>query len=103
MKGFPKDFLWGVSTSSAQIEGAYLDDNKTESIWDVAPETKIKNKENCHSSCDHYHRYKEDVALMKKLGVKSYRFSISWPRIMPDEGVINEKELLSIIHLLMNF
>lgn len=87
----PSDFLWGVSTAAAQIEGGYLDDGRTESIWDAAPADKIKNGENCHVACDHYHRYKEDVALMKEMGVKSYRFSISWSRVLPAEGKINEK------------
>ena len=91
MKGFPLDFLWGVSTAAAQIEGGYLEDGRTPSIWDVAEKKRIKNDENCHMACDHYHRYKEDVAIMKKLGIKSYRFSISWSRIIPEEGVINEK------------
>lgn len=88
---FPKDFLWGAASSSAQIEGAWNEDGKTPSIWDVAPASKIKNGENCHTACDHYHRYKEDVAQMKQLGLKSYRFSVSWPRIMPQRGVINPK------------
>lgn len=93
MKGFPKDFIWGVSTSSAQIEGGYLEDGRTPSIWDAVGKGKIKNDEDCHIACDHYHRYKEDIAIMKKLGVKSYRFSLSWSRIIPEEGKINQKGL----------
>lgn len=89
----PDDFLWGVSTAAAQIEGGYLEDGRTESIWDVAPASKIRNGENCHTACDHYHRYREDVALMKEIGVNSYRFSVSWSRVLPAEGVINEKGL----------
>ena len=88
---FPSDFLWGAASSAAQIEGAWDVDGKCPSIWDVAPAKKIKNTENCHIACDHYHHYKEDISLMKQLGLKSYRFSISWPRIMPHEGVINPK------------
>ena len=88
---FDKDFLWGAATSAPQVEGAYLEDGRSESIWDIAPAEKIKDGSNCHETCDEYHRYKEDVAIMKKLGFKSYRFSISWPRIMPREGEINEK------------
>ena len=80
-----------MSTAAAQIEGAYLEDGKTESIWDRAPADKIKNKENCHTACDHYHRYKEDIQIMKEIGVNSYRFSLSWPRIIPREGEINPK------------
>ena len=90
---FPKEFLWGAATASAQIEGAWDVDGRTPSIWDVAPEGKIKNNDTTHVACDHYHRYKEDVALMKELGLKSYRFSISWSRVMPREGEINEKGL----------
>ena len=88
---FPKDFLWGAASSAPQIEGAWNEDGKCPSIWDVAPAKKIKNGDDCHIACDHYHRYKEDVALMKEMGLKSYRFSVSWPRIMPEKGKINPK------------
>lgn len=87
---FPADFLWGAATSSAQIEGAWDEDGKTPHIWDIAPGHKIKNAHNCRVSCDHYHRYKEDIARMKEIGLNSYRFSVSWSRIMPAKGVINE-------------
>lgn len=90
---FPKDFLWGAATAAAQIEGGWDCAGRTPSIWDVAPAGKIRNHENCHTSCDHYHRWREDVALMKELGLKSYRFSISWSRIIPEEGKVNEKGL----------
>lgn len=89
--GFSKDFLWGAATSSAQIEGGYLEGGRTESIWDIAPEGKIKNGDNCHITCDHYHRMHEDVALMREMGLKSYRFSVSWSRIIPREGEINSE------------
>lgn len=72
-----------------QVEGAWDEDGKAPSIWDTAPEKRIKNGDSCHTAYDHYHRYKEDVALMKKIGLKSYRFSISWPRIMPEKGKVN--------------
>jgi beta-glucosidase len=88
---FPKDFLWGAATASAQIEGGWDEDGRTPSIWDVAPENKIHKGENCRTACDHYHRFREDVAIMKELGLKSYRFSLSWSRIIPEEGKINEK------------
>lgn len=88
--GFPKDFLWGAASASAQVEGAWNEDGKCPSIWDVAGK-HIKNSETCHVACDHYHRYKEDAALMKDIGLNSYRFSISWCRIMPEEGKINPK------------
>ncbi len=90
---FSKDFLWGAASASAQVEGAYLEDGKCLSIWDAAPAGKIKNNETCHDGCDHYHRFREDVALMKELGLKSYRFSVSWCRVMPEEGKINPKGL----------
>ena len=92
-KGFPKDFLWGAATASAQIEGGWNEDGRTPSIWDVAPAEKVKRGENCHTACDHFNRYKEDVAIMKELRLKSYRFSISWSRVMPEEGKVNEKGL----------
>ena len=85
---FSKDFLWGAASASAQVEGAWLEDGKCPSIWDIAGK-HIKNGDNCHTACDHYHRYKEDVAIMKELGLKSYRFSVAWPRIMPEKGKVN--------------
>ena len=88
---FSRDFLWGAATAAPQIEGAYEIDERSPSIWDVAPLGKIKNNDNCHNACDHYHHYKEDIALMKKIGLKSYRFSISWSRIIPSENKINQK------------
>lgn len=89
---FPNDFLWGAASASAQIEGAWDEDGKCPSIWDVAG-SHIKSGENCHTACDHYHRYKEDVALMKELGLKSYRFSVSMCRVMPEEGRIDPRGL----------
>lgn len=91
MKEFSKDFLWGAATASAQIDGGYNEGGRTPSIWDVAPKEKIHNGDNCRTACDHYHRYKEDVAIMKQLGFKSYRFSISWSRVVPEEGIVNEQ------------
>lgn len=90
---FPDNFLWGAATASAQIEGGWDADGKAPSIWDAAPKDKIKGGADCHTACDHYHRYKEDVALIKEIGLKSYRFSISWPRVMPAEGTVNPKGL----------
>ncbi len=90
---FPEGFLWGASTSAAQIEGGYDEGGRTPSIWDLAPKEKIKDGSDCHFACDHYDHYKEDVAIMKKLGLKSYRFSLSWPRIISEEGKINEDGL----------
>ena len=85
---FPADFLWGAASSAAQIEGAWIDDGRSPSIWDVA-DNHVRRGENCRVACDHYHRWREDVALMKRLGLKSYRFSVSWSRVMPRPGAIN--------------
>ena len=62
---FPDGFLWGAATAAPQIEGGYDSDGRTPSIWDEAPKERIKNGDNCHVACDHYHMYKEDIALMK--------------------------------------
>lgn len=90
---FPKDFLWGAATAAHQIEGAYLEDGKGLNIWDVYEQEsgKIKYGENANVACDHYHHFKEDVQLMKEMGLKSYRFSISWARVIPNgTGEVNE-------------
>src|SRR5262245_13010320 len=77
---FPKGFFWGVATASYQVEGAWNEDGKGPSIWDTFAHTpgKIKNGDTGDVANDHYHRYKEDVALMKDLGATAYRFSIAW-------------------------
>lgn len=82
---FPKNFIWGAATSCYQIEGAWLEGGKGLSVWDAFVHTpgKIANGETGDVASDHYHRYKEDVALMAEMGLKAYRFSISWPRIQP--------------------
>ena len=98
-KIFPDNFLWGAATAAPQIEGGWNSDGRTPSIWDLAPKGKIKNGDTCHDGCDHYHRYKEDVALMKKMGLKSYRFSVSWSRVIPKEGEINQKGLQFYVDL----
>lgn len=89
--GFGKDFLWGAASAAYQVEGAYDEDGKGMGIWDALSQGHVSHGENGNIACDHYHRYREDVALMKKLGLKSYRFSVSWPRIMPEEKVVNPK------------
>ncbi len=92
--GFSKDFIWGAASAAYQVEGAYNEDGRGLSIWDVYSRIpgNVKYTETGDVACDHYHRYKEDVALFKELGLKSYRFSISWTRIFPDGiGKVNEK------------
>ena len=91
--GFPKNFLWGAASAAYQIEGAYNEDGKVPGIWDALSEGHVKHGENGNIACDHYHRYKEDVALLKKLGVKAYRFSVSWPRVMSGPDTVNPKGL----------
>ncbi|MGL4393818.1 MAG: GH1 family beta-glucosidase [Brevinema sp.] len=91
---FPKDFLWGAASASYQVEGAWNEDGKGLSIWDEYCRIPGKTFEGTNGdvAVDHYHRYKEDVQLMKEMGLKSYRFSIAWARILPNgEGEINEK------------
>jgi beta-glucosidase len=82
---FPRPFLWGAATSSYQIEGAAGEDGRGESIWDRFARTpgKVEDGSNGDTACDHYHRYREDVGLMKRLGLEAYRFSVAWPRIQP--------------------
>src|SRR5262245_10889904 len=83
---FPDGFYWGVATAAYQVEGAWDEDDKGPSIWDafVHIPGKIKNDDTGDLANDHYHRYKEDVALMKDIAATAYRFSIAWPRIFPD-------------------
>ncbi|MFL0246397.1 GH1 family beta-glucosidase [Candidatus Clostridium stratigraminis] len=90
---FNKDFIFGVATSSYQIEGAYNEDGKTPSIWDTFANTEgnVFNMDNGTVACDHYHRYKEDISIIKDLGADFYRFSIAWPRIFPEYGKYNPK------------
>lgn len=93
---FPNDFLFGAASASYQVEGAWNEDGKGISNWDVFSKLPGKTFEGTNGdvSVDHYHRYKEDVRLMAEMGLESYRFSISWPRIIPDgDGEINEKGL----------
>lgn len=86
-----KKFVWGVATSAYQVEGAVREDGRTPSIWDTfcAQPGKIDHGDTGEIACDHYHHYKEDIRLMSELGIDSYRFSISWPRIFPEKGRYN--------------
>lgn len=93
---FRKDFIWGAATASTQIEGAAYEDGKGLSNWDIYPTINdvVYQNQNPNQGCDHYHHFKEDVALMAKLGLKGYRFSFAWPRIIPNGvGEINKKGL----------
>ena len=90
------EFIWGVATSSYQIEGAANEDGRGQSIWDTFCKVpgKVANFDNGDIACDHYHRFKEDLDLMKWMGVKAYRFSVAWPRVIPDGvGRVNEMGL----------
>jgi len=91
---FPQDFKWGASTSAYQIEGAFAEDGRGESIWDRFSHTpgNVTNNDTGDVACDHYHRFAEDVELLVELGIDSYRFSISWPRIVPTgSGPVNQR------------
>ncbi|MBC2607253.1 GH1 family beta-glucosidase [Pelagicoccus albus] len=94
MKTFPEDFLWGTATAAYQIEGAAAEGGRGPSIWDAFAMIPGRTFEG-HSgikACDHYHRWEEDIALMKEMGVGCYRFSISWSRVQPDgKGEVNEE------------
>ncbi len=94
--GFPEGFIWGASTAAYQIEGAPDADGKGPSVWDTFSHTpgKVRGGDTGDIACDSYHRYREDVALMASLGLKNYRFSISWPRIQPGgRGAANQRGL----------
>ncbi|MDI7275660.1 MAG: family 1 glycosylhydrolase, partial [Anaerolineae bacterium] len=89
---FPEGFLWGAATASYQIEGAANEDGRGESIWDRFSHTpgKVLNGDTGDVADDHYHRWPQDIALMRSLGLKAYRFSIAWPRVIPDgTGAVN--------------
>ena len=89
---FPPGFAWGAATASYQVEGAVHDDGRGESIWDRFAHTagRIANGDTGDVACDHYHRYREDVALMAKLRLNAYRFSVAWPRVIPGgTGAVN--------------
>lgn len=94
IKKFPSGFVWGAAAAAYQIEGAWNEDSKGESIWDRFCHTpgKIDNRDTGDVACDHYHLWRDDIRLMKDIGLKAYRFSISWPRLIPEgRGEINQK------------
>jgi beta-glucosidase len=93
---FPRDFVWGASTASYQVEGAANQDGRGESVWDrfCATPGKVRNGDTGAVACDFYHRYPEDIALMRELGLDAFRLSIAWPRILPaGTGPVNRKGL----------
>ncbi len=94
--GFAKDFVWGAATASYQIEGGAQEGGKGKSIWDVFSHEpgRVYEGHTGDVACDSYHRYKEDIAIMKELGIKAYRLSFSWPRILPEgTGKVNQEGL----------
>ncbi|MFD7891104.1 GH1 family beta-glucosidase [Streptomyces albidoflavus] len=96
LSGLPASFTWGVATAAYQIEGAVAEDGRAPSIWDTFSHTpgKVAGGDTGDVACDHYHRWPEDLALMKRLGVDSYRLSIAWPRVHPQgDGPVNEAGL----------
>jgi beta-glucosidase len=89
---FPSDFIWGAATASYQIEGAAFEDGRGESVWDRFSATpgKVRGGDSGAVACDFYHRYRDDIRLMRELGLDAFRFSIAWPRIIPDgRGAVN--------------
>jgi beta-glucosidase len=87
---FGKDFIWGAASSAAQTEGAYKEDGKGLSVWDTF--RKVKHKETPHVACDFYHRYNDDIGIAAGLNIPNFRFSLSWPRILPNGiGHVNQK------------
>jgi len=95
-RSFPDGFVWGAATASYQIEGAAREDGRGESIWDRFSHTpgRVRNGDTGDVACDHYHRYRDDVALMAGLGLDAYRFSVSWSRVLPTgTGAVNQAGL----------
>src|ERR687898_1188458 len=90
---FPSNFLFGAATAAFQIEGAASEGGRRDSIWDAFSRVPgaVINADNGDVACDHYHLYRDDVALMKSMGLQTYRFSTSWSRVRPDGGPVNPK------------
>jgi beta-glucosidase len=90
-RAFPPGFLFGAATAAYQIEGAAHEDGRRDSIWDAFSRVPgaVINADNGDVACDHYHRYRDDVALMRSMGLQTYRFSTSWSRVRPDGGALN--------------
>ncbi len=90
---FCKNFMWGAATAAFQVEGAYAQDGKGPSIWDELSEGKILHGDTGNVAADHYRRWREDIALMREIGINAYRFSVSWARIFPSGDEVNERGL----------
>ncbi|HTH13999.1 MAG TPA: family 1 glycosylhydrolase, partial [Spirochaetia bacterium] len=93
MNQFPADFRWGAATAAPQIEGAWAEDGKGLSIWDTFSRRPgaVANGDTLDVACDHYHRFPEDIEIMKSLGIRDYRLSLAWPRILPEgTGQVNQ-------------
>lgn len=91
---FPRGFLWGAATASYQIEGAANEDGRGKSVWDTFSHTPglVDKGDTGDVACDHYHRFREDIGLMTDIGLQAYRFSVAWPRLMPEgKGAVNQK------------
>ena len=90
---FREDFVWGVASSAYQVEGTEPGDGRGKNVWDVFVEQgRVFEHQNANTTCDHMHRYKEDYALMRNLGIQAYRFSINWARLIPEGvGEVNQK------------
>ncbi|MFI8288121.1 GH1 family beta-glucosidase [Streptomyces sp. NPDC085614] len=96
LAAFPRDFLWGTATSAYQIEGAVAEDGRSPSIWDTFSHLpgRIDNDDHGDEACDHYHRWPQDIALMRELGTDAYRLSVAWPRVVPGgDGPVNDRGL----------
>ncbi|MFJ8729253.1 GH1 family beta-glucosidase [Streptomyces bauhiniae] len=96
LAALPTDFRWGTATSAYQIEGAVAEDGRSPSIWDTFSHTpgKIDGDDNGDTACDHYHRWRDDLGLMRQLGIDTYRLSVAWPRVLPGgDGPVNAKGL----------
>ncbi len=104
MANFPVDFRWGAATAAYQIEGAAYEDGRGASIWDTFCKTpgKVHNGESGDVACDHYHRFLDDIQMMKDLGLKNYRFSFSWPRLFPKGDEVREERGFAFYDKLIN-
>lgn len=96
IRRFPDGFLWGAATSSYQIEGGVAADGRSESVWDrfCRIPGRVLNGDTGDVACDHYHRWREDIRLMEWMGLSAYRFSVAWPRVVPEgKGRVNQAGL----------